>query len=386
LFAPSGPVITLEMSQFLPHNSSFMKATPFICAFFVLMAGVLSAADSTAPATTPWWQGGARHKPVPNPRAKTLPLISVRGNRFVDPAGATVLFRGVSIADPDKLVGQGRWNKELFAAVKDMGATLVRLPVHPAAWRERGAVGYLALLDQAVDWCTDQGMYVIIDWHSIGNLKAGMFQDPMYETSIPETMAFWRTIAAHFKGHNTVAFYELFNEPTNYGGMLGTVSWTEWRELNEEMISIIRYWDKERIPLVAGFDWAYDLDYLHYEPVRAEGIGYVTHPYPNKRGQPWEPRWEENFAFAAEKYPVIATEIGFQLKPGEVVDDNHYGNRITRFLEQHGISWMAWVFDPEWTPCLLESFDGYKLTGAGEFFKQAMHRPPAARPEKKADK
>ncbi len=99
---------------------------------------------------------------------------------------------------------------------------------------------------------------------------------------------------------------------TNRNGMLGSVSWAEWRELNEEMISVIRYWDKERIPLVAGFDWAYDLDYLHYEPVRAEGIGYVTHPYPNKRGQPWEPRWEENFAFAADKYPAtVATEIGF---------------------------------------------------------------------------
>jgi hypothetical protein len=33
----------------------------------------------------------------------------------------------------------------------------------------------------------------IIDWHSIGNLKSGMFQSPMYDTSQAETFSFWRT-------------------------------------------------------------------------------------------------------------------------------------------------------------------------------------------------
>ena len=348
-----------------------------------LAAGCLVAADPPAP--TQWWQSRPWRRPEPNPKATLLPLIAVKGNKFVNPAGEPVLFRGVSVADPDKLAGQGRWNRELFVAVKDLGANLVRLPVHPVAWRERTPEAYLKLLDEAVDWCTDLGLHVIIDWHSIGNLKSGLFQAPMYDTSIAETMGFWRTIARHFRGHHTVAFYELFNEPTHFNGMLGGETWTEWRELNEEMIRVIRYWDKETIPLVAGFDWAYDLNNLHYEPVRAEGIGYVTHPYANKRSQPWEPKWEENFAFAAERYPLIATEWGFQLKEGEVVDENHYGNRLTRFLEQHGISWMAWVFDPEWGPRMLKSFDGYALNGTGEFFKKAMHRPPATA-EKKAER
>lgn len=320
-----------------------------------------------------WWNE-AWKTPKPNPKAQALPLISVQGNHFITANGETVLFRGVSIADPDKLISQGHWNKELFAAVKDMGANLVRIPVHPISWRIHGEKGSIALLDQAVEWCTDLGLYVIIDWHSIGNLKSGLYQDPMYVTTQQETFEFWRLIAQHFKGNNTVAFYELFNEPTHGSGMLGSMSWSEWRQLNEEMIRIVRYWDKERIPLVAGFDWAYDLSNLHFEPINAPGIGYVTHPYPFKRSQPWEPRWEENFAFAASQYPVIATEIGFDLKPGEVVDDQHYGNRITRFLESRGISWVAWGFDPDWGPTLLKSFDGFKLTGTGEFFKEAMHR------------
>ena len=148
-------------------------------------------------------------------------------------------------------------------------------------------------------------------------------------------------------------------------------------ELNEQMIEVIRFSNREAIPLVAGFDWAYDLDAIRYDPVRAEEIGYVTHPYANKRTRPWEPKWDEDFGFAAERYPVIATEIGFGIKPGQVVDDDHYGNRITRYLEQRGISWMAWVYDPNWGPPMLSSFDGYRLTGAGEFFRQAMQRAAA---------
>jgi len=56
-----------------------------------------------------------------------------------------------------------------------MGTMLVRIPVHPVAWRERTPEKYLELLDQAVEWCTDLGMYIIIDWHTIGNLGMELF-------------------------------------------------------------------------------------------------------------------------------------------------------------------------------------------------------------------
>ena len=228
--------------------------------------------------TSDWWHEAYLTQPLNSPNARKLPLISVKGNRFVDPAGKPVLFRGVNIGDPDKLEGRGRWNKEFFIKVKETGATVVRIPIHPVAWRERGAKSYLALLDQAVEWSTELGIYIVVDWHSIGNLKQGLFQDPMYETSLPETLNFWRTIAGHYSGNNTVAFFELYNEPTTFFGRLGSMSWDEWRQINEDMITVVRAYDKEAIPLVAGFDWAYDLTPLRINPVRAEGIGYVTHP------------------------------------------------------------------------------------------------------------
>jgi endoglucanase len=219
---------------------------------------------------------------------------------------------------------------------------------------------------------------VIIDWHSIGNLKMELFQNPMYDTTPGETNNFWRTIARHFRGNNTVAFYELFNEPTTFRGQLGTISWSDWKKMNEDMIALIRAFDHETIPLVAGFDWAYDLTPLLIEPINAEGIGYVTHPYPNKRSQPWEPKWEENFGFAAAKYPIIATELGFEDREGDMSGKENYGERITSYLESKGISWVAWCYDPQWGPRMMKSWD-FDLTASGEFFKTAMHREPAAK-------
>jgi hypothetical protein len=319
-----------------------------------------------------WWNEENIGKPIANPDSKKLPLIKVKGNKFVNALGDTLLFRGLSISDPDKIEGQGHWNKQHFIKIKEMGTMLVRIPVHPIAWRERTPIKYLELLDQAIEWCTELGMYVIIDWHTIGNLKMEIFQDPMYKTTAAETYDFWRTIARHFKGNNTAAFYEIFNEPTLYRGELGRMSWDEWKKINEDIISLIRAYDNEKIPLVAGLDWAYDLTPLLINPIEAEGIGYVTHPYPHKRTKPWEPKWEENFGFAASQYPIIATEIGFTLGKEGMADNGDYGNSIINYLEGKGISWIAWVFDPEWYPRMFESWDTYTLTESGKFFRDAM--------------
>jgi len=343
----------------------------------MLIQVVSAQPDSAADTYHRWWRDRPYVPRYSSAGTKRLPRIRVHDNKFVDPEGKPIFFRGVSISDPDKLEHQGHLNKAHFEQVKAMGATLVRIPVHPVAWRERTPAGYLKLLDQAVQWCTDLELYIDLDWHSIGNLKLELFQDPMYDTTQKETFQFWRTAAHHFARTDTIAFYELFNEPTLFRGQLGSMSWSEWKKLNEDMIALIRAFDTNTVPLVAGLDWAYDLTPLNIEPIQAEGIGYVTHPYPSKRSRPWEPKWEVDFGFAAARYPIIATEIGFSIPQGGTIKEDDYGNVILRYLERKGISWLAWDFDPEWGPRLLANWD-YELTGSGEFFKQAMLHPQAA--------
>jgi hypothetical protein len=333
-----------------------------------------------------WWRDGVPGQQPYTVDNKKMPLISVRGNKFVDPDGNPVLFRGLAISDPDKLEMQGHWSKAHFLKVKELGAKLVRIPIHPVAWRERTPAEYLKLLDQAVGWCTELDLYVMLDWHSIGNLEMEVFQDPMYVTTKQETYDFWRTVSRHYAGHNTVVFFELFNEPTTYREQLGPVSWDDWKKIVMNEITLIRANNPQAIPVVAGFDWAYDLTPLRLSPIAAEGIAYAVHPYANKRPQPWESKWEEDFGFAAEKYPVIATEFGGFARPPSTngppasAESTGRGNRtnpaygpaIFKYLEGKGISWTVWCFDPEWGPTLIRNWS-YELTPSGEFAKAAMN-------------
>jgi endoglucanase len=320
-----------------------------------------------------WWNQPPKEKLPENPHKKDLSLISIKGNDFVNPEGKKVIFRGLAVSDPDKLERQGYWNKKHFEEIKKMGANIVRIPVHPIAWRERTPKVYLKLLDDAVNWCTELKLYVIIDWHSIGNLEMELFQAPYYKTTKKETYEFWKTIADHFKGNNTVAFYEIFNEPTHFFGRLGSMTWDEWKKINEDIISLIRAYDAETIPLVAGFDWAYDLGPVRYDPVNAKRIGYTAHPYPFKRKKPWESKWDENFGFAKGQYPVMVTEFGFDSEEIEKGKNRGYGEIIIGYLEDRDISWVCWIFDADWNPAMIKSWKDYELTGSGEFFKKALH-------------
>jgi len=314
--------------------------------------------------------------------------IKVDGTNFVDENGEVFTFEGMSIADPDKLQQQGKWNQSLFEEVKRWGANTIRLPIHPGAWEERGADHYIAFIDQAVLWANQLDMYLIIDWHSIGNLQANLYQHPMYETSWHKTQTFWQQVSFRYQNVPTVAVYELFNEPTNdYIGngndSLGKMDWGHWRTMMEALIDLVRSYDDTAIPLVAGFNWAYDLSPIKRMPIQRDNIAYAIHPYPQK-AKPTDPTrshffmlWQDHWGFVADKAPMIATEIGWshESAPGAHIptinNDGSYGPNIIDFLHEKGISWTAWVFDPEWAPQMIKDWR-YTPTEQGVFFKSVL--------------
>jgi len=314
-----------------------------------------------------------------------LSRVSVKGNQFVTADGRPIVFRGLDTSDPDKLERNGEWNREYLAAAKSWGANLVRFPVHPAAWRLHGKAKYLKMLDQGVAWSGELGLYVIIDWHSMGNLCAGLYPpgyselypSALYNTTEQETLDFWGAMARHYKGNTTVAFFELFNEPA-LGGNLGDCTWAQWKTTMEEVIRTIRANGGTAVPLVAGFNYAYDLTPLTNAPINAKGIGYVCHPYPMKCKPPYEERWTKDWGFAAEKYPVFASEVGFCAADDKkahipVIGDETYADAFTAYCDKRGISYSVWCFDPHWAPTLIEDWS-FKPTREGAYFKKVLQK------------
>ena len=337
--------------------------------------------------TQEWWNQAYPNQ-FDTQQLQSQHTIVVSNNQFIDENKRPFIFKGVSIADPDKLKQQGKWNKSLFSEVKNWGANTIRLPIHPGVWEMRGAEYYIALIDQAVIWANQLDLYLILDWHSIGNLQSNLYQHPMYETSWSKTQQFWKQIAFRYQNVPTIAVYELFNEPTNdyigYGtNSLGKLDWGQWRIMMESLIDIIRSYDDHVIPLVAGFNWAYDLTPVRHMPIERDNIAYAVHPYPQKakptdnKKQSFFMLWQDQWGFVANNAPMIATEIGWSndTAPGAHIptinNDGTYGPNIIDFLSQRGISWTAWVFDPEWAPQMIKNWS-FEPTEQGVFFKQVL--------------
>jgi hypothetical protein len=144
----------------------------------------------------------------------------------------------------------------------------------------------------------------------------------------------------------------------------------------EELITLIRNNGAKNIPIIAGFNWAYDLTPVIENPINAENIAYVSHPYPQKREKPWEAKWESDFGHVSDKYPVILTEIGFCAEDDKgahipVISDPSYVSSILNYSGKKGMSFCIWVFDPLWSPMLIKDWD-YNLTEPGKVWKAAM--------------
>lgn len=313
-------------------------------------------------------------------KQEALEAIHVEGNKFVNESGQTVVFKGLCLADPVKLVKDGQWSDRIFAEAQEWGSNIVRFAVHPANINEMGWDETFAAIDAGIELAKLHEQYVILDWHSIGSLCEEKYQADMYNTTIEETFKFWRAAAEKYKDEPAVALFELFNEPTftveNAG--MRTVEWSEWKAMMEALIDAIREIAPDKVCLVAGFNWAYDLTPVASAPIERENIAYASHPYPMKREAPWPEKWEADFGYVADTYPVVCTEIGYCLENEKgahipVMADDTYGEEITKYLDSKGISFTVWCFDPEWAPMLIEDWN-YTPTTQGRFFKNYLQQ------------
>lgn len=320
--------------------------------------------------------------------AKPQSQLRVDGRSVVNEQNQKVVLQGVNIADPAKLAYNDQWSERLFNEIAAWGANTVRIPIHPMAWRREGQAWYFQRLDEAVRWANNNNLYIILDWHVIGNIQSNLYQHPMYETTMDETRKFWQQVALRYRGVPTMAVYELYNEPThnfigNGAESLGKANWQGLRDIHEELIDLIYVYDTSAIPLVSGFNWTYDLSFIPDQPVRREGIAYAIHPYPQKSKpdedtkQAYFEAWQKQWGYVAENYPVMATELGWVREDGYgahvpvIHNEGTYGPRIIEFMADRDISWTAWVFDPDWSPTLINDWD-FTPSEQGAFFKKVM--------------
>ncbi len=274
--------------------------------------------------------------------------LRVEGTKLLDKDGKEVLLRGVSMPDPHAMGKE--FKREHFETVaKGWKANCIRIPVHPGWWRKHGAEAYDKLLDDALGWCRELGVYAIVDAHAIGNPKTGKAQKDAaeYDSTMETARAFWKHVSGRHKDKPWV-LYEIFNEPMG-------ISWKDLRPIAGELVGIIRAAAPEAVVIVPSPDWTYDLRGAAAEPLEGRNLMYSWHVYP-VRGRGWDPYIGE----ARRKFPIIATEWGYDLQGDHVTLGNTegFGLPLLRMMEESRLHWTAWVYHPQWGPPLLSNWSG----------------------------
>lgn len=189
--------------------------------------------------------------------------LHIEGNKFLDEHNRVVTLRGMSMYD------WGDKGKQFYTAptvmhlAQDWGCTVLRIPILPENANETKPGNHPPApvrLKTVVDACIANGIYAIIDWHSMNAANA------------TNASAFF-TEMANLYGNTPNVMYELWNEPVDE-------TWPVIKAYCEKVITAIRAVDTDNI-ILCGSKW-YDqrLDEPAADPITiSKNIAYTFHFY-----------------------------------------------------------------------------------------------------------
>lgn len=282
--------------------------------------------------------------------------------------------------------------KELIKAVHDLGFNTIRVPV---TWGtmiddENGyAINetWMSRVQDIVDYCISQDIYVIINIHHDGAEQTGWLRvaaddiEPVYE----KFEHVWRIIAERFKDYDEHLIFESMNEVT--GGVdttEGVIRDTKViMNLNQIFVDVVRStgsnnekrWlsvpgrytniDKMTDPKI-GFDLPKDtienrifasVHYYDYTFGMVETLGVTLFSYDSalKLAKSFEKLQER---FTSKGIPVILGEYG-AINKMNTIERAYHVEALTRFCQEFGI--VACYWDQGWYDLSMEPDYSYTL-------------------------
>ncbi|WP_084168789.1 glycoside hydrolase family 5 protein [Hellea balneolensis] len=291
--------------------------------------------------------------------------LRISGKHVIDKNGAVTSLAGPSFFWSNTGWGQDRFYTrgavETFA--KDWRAGIVRVAVGA---QNDGSIlkdrrGNLKRAQTVIEAAIDNGLYVIVDWHS-----------HQAENDVKEAQAFFTHIAKRY-GHNPNIIYEIYNEP------LDTTDW-KWviKPYAEVMIKTIRQVDPDNLIIVGTQSWATEVDKAADDPIRGQkNILYALHFYAATHKE----FVREKAEYAIKKgLPLIISEWGSVTYSGDGYIDIESSIEWMKFAKKHGLTHLNWaVSDKDETASMLKpgasSHGGWQekdLTVSGRLAREIM--------------
>jgi endoglucanase len=247
--------------------------------------------------------------------------LKVVGTTLTDAKGKAVALHGMSFG------WHNLWPRFYNAgAVKELVTEWKSTVVRASMGIELNEKGYLKspaqstkLMKNVIDACIEEGVYVIIDWHS-------------HNIQQKEAVEFFKEMATAYSKYPNV-IYEIFNEP-DYE------TWPEVKTYSEEVIKAIRSIDANNIILVGSPKWDQDIQLPAADPIKGyDNLMYTMHFYAGTHKQWLRDRTDEAIA---NGLPIFISECAGMEATGDGPLDHIEWNKFVTWMDSKGLSWVAW--------------------------------------------
>lgn len=254
--------------------------------------------------------------------------LSISGTNIVDENGEIFQPCGVSTH------GLGWFpeyvNQDAVNSLRDdFGANILRLALYTAEGAGYCTGGDRASLKQTVEngveYATNAGMYVIIDWHILHDLDPNVYKK--------DAIAFFDEMSKKYADNGNV-IYEICNEPN------GGTTWGSIKSYANEVIPVIRANDPDAIIVVGTPNWSQFVDEAAADPITGyDNIAYAVHFYADTHKQDLRDRVSKAVKAGL---PVIITEFSICDASGNGNNNINEANTWISFLDENHIGFIAW--------------------------------------------
>lgn len=232
--------------------------------------------------------------------------------------------------------------------IHQTGMNTVRIPFHYKLFTKEDYMGSnnpnrgFELLDRVINWCSEEGIYVILDMHDAPGGQTGDNIDDSY--GYPWLMVnekdqklfcdIWQKIAKHYANNPTVLGYDLLNEPiAPYFGKDMSILNKKLEPLYHRAVSAIRKVDKNHIVILGGAQWDGNFKVFHNYHFDSNMM-YTCHRY-----------WCDTTKSAIQDFLDFRTKTNLPLYMGETGENtNAWIHGFRTLLEENNMGWTFWPY------------------------------------------
>jgi endoglucanase len=242
--------------------------------------------------------------------------LKIKGNRFVDKYDTPVTLHGMSMYNW-ALNGTKFYNTTAInRLVQEWKCTAIRCVLLPG-----NAAKQTNLVDTVIKACVANGIYVIVNWHSMGGANA-------------DECAKWMADIAGRWGNMPNIMYEPWNEPV-------TETWPALKIYHEKVIASIRAIDPDNIIILGNPSWDQRPDLAAANRVTTStNLAYSFHFY---AGSHKIASMGKNVRIALDSgIAIFCTEYGTCAANGSGGMDTAETRKWWKYLDSNGIGSTNW--------------------------------------------